>query len=37
MYSSTTTKFPNGKIQIIHKEIQPNIHEKIQPAITKEI
>jgi hypothetical protein len=37
MYSSTTTKLPNGKIPIIHKEIQPVVHQEIQPVITKEI
>ena len=37
MYSSITTKLPNGKIPIIHKDIQPIIHENIQPVITKEV
>jgi len=37
MYSSTTTKLPNGKIPIIHKEIQPIIHHEIQPVVTTQI
>ena len=37
MYSSTTTKLPNGKIPIIHKEIQPIVHENIQPVITTNV
>ena len=37
MNSSTTTILPNGKIPIIHEEIQPIIHQEIQPVITKEI
>ena len=37
MYSSTTTKLPNGKIPIIHREIQPVIHQEIQPIITTEV
>ena len=37
MNSSTTTILPNGKIPIIHKEIQPIIHHEIQPIITTEI
>jgi len=37
MNLSTTTIFPNGKIPIIHEEIQPIIHQEIQPVITKQI
>ena len=37
MYSSTTTKLPNGKIPIIHKEIQPVVHHEIQPVVTTEV
>ena len=37
MNSSTTTILPNGKIPIIHEEIQPINHHEIQPIITTEI
>ena len=37
MNLSTTTILPNGKIPIIHEEIQPIIHHEIQPIITTEI